>query len=89
MSEIVHHEHPGQLLAAAMRRRGLSTYALGKAIGVPANRIGGILHGRRAITAETAVLLAACFHSEPDCGDPLYWLGRQAEHDVAAIRQRR
>ena len=44
--------HPGEiLLLEFLEPMGLSQYALAKAIGVPAQRIGEIVHGRRAVTA--------------------------------------
>jgi addiction module HigA family antidote len=45
---------PGELLLEeCLRPMGLSQYRLGKETGVPAQRIGEIVAGRRAITADT------------------------------------
>src|SRR3954467_12248961 len=50
---------PGVILEQEfMEPMGLSARALARDMHVPPNRITGILHGERAITAETAILLA-------------------------------
>jgi addiction module HigA family antidote len=49
---------------------------------VPANRITAILHGRRAITADTALRLAARFGTTAE-----FWMNLQVAHDLAAARQ--
>lgn len=44
--------HPGEILQYEfLQPMGVSQYALAKAIGVPAQRIGEIVHGRQAVTA--------------------------------------
>ncbi len=59
-------EHPG----ATLKRRfldpiGLTPYGLAKAIGVQQTRLSQIIHGRRGITADTAVRLGAFFGVPP------------------------
>ena len=50
--------HPGEVLAEEyMKPLGLSANGLGRALGVPGNRISDIVRGRRHVSAETAVLL--------------------------------
>ncbi len=56
---------------------GLSQYRLAKEIGVPAQRIGEIVAGKRAITADTDLRL--CRSSGLSNG---YWLRAQAAHDT-------
>jgi antitoxin HigA-1 len=74
--------HPGVILEEELLEPlGLSAYALAKAIGVPRNRITGIVHGERAITADTALRLARFFDTSPD-----FWLGLQVAHDLEAAR---
>src|SRR3954451_9784148 len=52
--ETIPRPRPGDVLRHDfMEPLNLSAYALAKSTGVPANRITGILHGRRAITADT------------------------------------
>ncbi len=47
--------HPGEHLAEILDELGISQYRLAKAIGVPPRRINEIVHGRRSITADTAL----------------------------------
>ena len=70
--------HPGEiLLYEFLEPMGLSQYALAKAIGVPAQRIGEIVHGRRAVTAETALRLGRYFGM-----DARFWLNLQTRYDL-------
>jgi addiction module HigA family antidote len=55
---------------------------MAKATGVPATRIGEIVRGRRAITAETALRLAAFFDNSPQ-----FWMNLQTEYDLRLARQ--
>ncbi len=74
--------HPGVILAEEfLAPLGLSAYALAKAIGVPRNRVTGIVHGARAITADTALRLARFFDMSPD-----FWLGLQMAYDLETSR---
>ncbi|MEN0077255.1 MAG: HigA family addiction module antitoxin [Paracraurococcus sp.] len=67
---------PGEILAEEfMAPLGLSANAL--ALRVPANRVTAILHGRRGITADTALRLAAYFGTTPE-----FWLGLQQQHEL-------
>ena len=51
--------HPGEVLwEDFMKPLGLSQYRVAKDIGVPAIRISQIVHGKRAVTADTAMRLA-------------------------------
>ena len=52
-----------------MKPLGLSANGLGRALGVPGNRISDIVRGRRAVPAETAILLGCDFDV-----DPRFWL---------------
>ena len=47
--------HPGEHLAEFLDELGISQYRLAKVIGTPPRRINEIVHGRRSITADTAV----------------------------------
>ncbi len=74
---------PGDVLRAEfMQPLGLSAYALAKATGVPANRITGILHGTRTVTADTALRLAAHFGTSAEM-----WMALQMKHDLAVARE--
>ena len=69
---------PGELLLEEfLRPMGLSRYRLAKEIGVPAQRIGEIVAGRRAITADTDLRLCRFFGLSNG-----YWLRAQAAHDT-------
>ena len=69
---------PGEMLAEEfLRPLGMSNYRLAKEIGVPAQRIGEILAGRRAITADTDLRLCR-FFGLSDC----WWLRLQADYDT-------
>jgi antitoxin HigA-1 len=70
--------HPGEvLLEDFMKPLGLSQYRVAKDIGVPALRISQIVHGRRAITADTALRLARYFGT-----GAAVWLRLQARYDL-------
>jgi addiction module HigA family antidote len=74
--------HPGEILREEfLEPVGISAYALAKAISVPRNRVTGILHGERAITADTALRLARFFGTSPD-----FWLGLQMDYDLENAR---
>ena len=69
---------PGELLAREfLEPMGISKYRLAKEIGVPAQRIGEIVAGRRAITADTDLRLCRFFGLSNG-----YWLRAQAAHDT-------
>ena len=56
---------PGEILLEEwLTPMGWTRYALAKAIGVPARRIHEIVKGQRAVTADTAVRLAAYFGTD-------------------------
>jgi antitoxin HigA-1 len=75
--------HPGSRLERDfMRPAGLTQNGLARALGIPAQRIGDIVLGRRGISPDTAVRLAEYF-----ANDPRYWLGLQMEYDLARLDQ--
>ena len=70
---------PGQiLLEEFMEPLGLSQNGLARAIGVPPRRINEIVHGKRAITADTALRLAAYLGP-----DPQFWMTLQTHYDLS------
>jgi len=76
--------HPGEiLLEDFMKPLGISINQLARDLDVPPNRIGGIVNGVRAITADTALRLGTYFRSSPET-----WLGLQADYDLRLTRQR-
>ena len=75
---------PGEILLEEwLAPMGLSQYALAKAIGVPPRRINEIVKGQRAITADTAVRLAAFFGT-----DAQSWMNLQAHYDTELAKER-
>lgn len=74
---------PGDVLREEfMVPSGLSGRALAREIGVPSNRITEIVSGERAITAETAILLAGRFGNSAE-----FWLNLQMMHDLEEARR--
>jgi antitoxin HigA-1 len=74
---------PGELLLEEfLKPMGISQYRLAKEIGVPAQRIGEIVKGRRAVTADTDLRLCRFFRLSDG-----YWLRAQAAHDTEATRE--
>ncbi len=69
--------HPGELLREDMEALGLSARALADALAVPHNRISAILRGERAITADTALRLAAYFGTGAEV-----WMNLQMMYDL-------
>ncbi len=70
--------HPGEIIDEEfLRPLGMSVNALAIALRVPATRIGAIVKGERAITADTAMRLARYFRTTPE-----FWMNLQAMHDL-------
>ena len=69
--------HPGEVLREEfLKPLGLSAHALATDLGLPATRIGDLVHERRAVTPETAIALAEYFRTSVD-----FWLGIQMQYD--------
>jgi len=76
--------HPGEiLLEEFLKPLGISQYKLAKDISVPPRRINEIVHGKRAISADTALRLSRCFGSSER-----FWLNLQARYDIEVERDR-
>lgn len=70
--------HPGEiLLEEFLKPFEVSQYELAKVVGVSPRRINEIVHGKRAITADTALRLARAF----DVSDR-FWLNLQSRYDL-------
>ena len=70
--------HPGEvLLEEFLKPTGLSQYRLAKDISVPPRRINEIVHGKRAVTADTALRLGRYLGTTPR-----FWLNLQAQYDL-------
>jgi addiction module HigA family antidote len=74
---------PGEiLLEEFLKPLAVTQYRLAKEIGVPQRRIGEIVAGKRAITADTAARLGVFFGMEAE-----FWLNLQAHHDLVYARE--
>jgi len=70
--------HPGEILFEEfLKPMSLSQNRLALDIRVPARRINEIVHGKRRITADTALRLAKYFDMSPQ-----FWLGLQMDYDL-------
>lgn len=76
--------HPGEiLLGEFLDPMGISQYRLAKDISVPARRINEIVHGKRAVTADTALRLGRFFGTSAQ-----FWLNLQSHFDLEIQRDR-
>lgn len=78
----IHPVHPGEmLLDEFLKPLGVTQYRLAKSISVPPRRINEIVHGKRAVTADTALRLGRFFGMEEQ-----FWLNLQAHYDLEVAR---
>lgn len=76
--------HPGVVLMEDfIEGFGITQHKLAVSIGVPPRRINEIVHGKRAITADTALRLGRYFGI-----DPQFWLNLQAHFDLELAQDR-
>jgi len=76
--------HPGEiLLEEYLKPLGISQYRLAKEISVPPRRINEIVHGKRSITADTALRLARYFGTSER-----FWLNLQTHYDLEVEKDR-
>lgn len=73
--------HPGEHLAEFLDELGISQYRLAAAIHVPPRRINEIVHGRRSVTADTALRIGKALGTTPE-----FWLNLQRMYDLDAAR---
>lgn len=70
--------HPGEILQADfLDGFGITQHKLAVSIGVPPRRINEIVHGKRRISADTALRLGRYFAM-----DPQFWINLQARYDL-------
>jgi len=70
--------HPGEvLLEEFLRPMEISQNALARRIAVPPRRINEIVHGKRAVTADTALRLSRAFGTSAQ-----FWTGLQSDYDL-------
>lgn len=76
--------HPGEILAEEyLTPLGVTQHRLAVAIRVPPRRINEIVHGKRRISADTALRLARVFGTSER-----FWMNLQARYDLEAERDR-
>lgn len=83
MSKKIKPIHPGEiLLEEFLEPMEISQYRLAKDVLVPAHRIYEIVHGKRSITADTALRLGKYFKISPE-----FWLNLQSHYDLAVFSE--
>ena len=83
MSNYLDPIHPGEiLLEDFLKPMEISINRLAREIDVPPGRISTIVNGKRSITADTALRLAAYFGTTPEL-----WLNLQADYDLRLARR--
>ena len=84
MTIVLDNVHPGEvLLEEFLTPLGISQNRIARDIGVPPRRINEIVHGNRAVTADTALRLARYFGTSEGL-----WMGLQADYDLEEARKR-
>ena len=73
--------HPGEILKQELEELNISARSLASKLGVPTNRITGILNQKRSITPDTALRLARYFSTSPE-----FWLNLQQAYDLKITR---
>ncbi len=75
--------HPGEILMEDfMKPLGISINRLARDIVVPPGRISEIVHGKRAITADTALRLGKYFNVSPET-----WIDLQSDYELRVARR--
>src|SRR6202161_4036663 len=69
--------HPGEHLADELREIGITAAELSRQIDVAGNRITGIMHGKRGVTADTALRLGHWFGTSPQ-----FWMNLQQLYEL-------
>ena len=69
--------HPGEFLIDELMEIGITATELSRRIGVPPNRISQIIHGKRDITADTALRLGKFFGTGPEL-----WMNLQKTYEL-------
>lgn len=76
--------HPGEiLLEDFLKPLGITRHSLAKSIGIPQRRMGKIVAGKKALTADTALRLARFFGT-----DAQSWVNLQAHYDLKIAQKR-
>ena len=73
--------HPGEFLGDELEETGITATGLARRIGVPPNRVLGIIHGKRNITADTALRLGRFFGTGAE-----FWMNLQKAYELDKAR---
>jgi addiction module HigA family antidote len=77
--------HPGEILKEEfLVPLGVSARALALSLGVPVNRVTGIINGQRSVTGDTALRLSLCLGTTPE-----FWMNLQSAYDLTIARKRK
>lgn len=75
--------HPGEILRDEfLHEMNITQYRLARETGIPHSRVTAIIHGKRAVSPDTALRLARYFGNSAD-----FWLGLQREYDLRKARE--
>lgn len=69
--------HPGEHIAVELEELGMSATQLARELGIPPNRVTEIIRGRRGVTADTALRLAAWLGTTPE-----FWMNLQKNYEL-------
>ncbi len=75
--------HPGRILKSEIDEIGSSANALALALRIPANRLTGIINGRRGVTADTAMRLGRYFGTSAQM-----WMNLQTRYELELAEDR-
>lgn len=75
--------HPGEHLREELEVLQMSAAELSRQLGVPTNRVTGILNGQRSVTGDTALRLAHFFGTAPE-----FWLNLQSLYELRLAQQK-
>jgi len=70
--------HPGEVLAEELEEAAVSPTELARQIEVPPNRMSQIIHGKREVSADTALRLGHWFGTGAE-----FWMNLQTQYDLA------
>ena len=82
-SDLIEPIHPGEILMEDfIEGFGITQNKLAVSIGVPPRRINEIVHGKRGITADTAIRLARYFGTSEE-----FWMNLQSHYELRIERR--
>jgi antitoxin HigA-1 len=74
---------PGEILSEEfLKPKGWTQEFVAKTLGIPLQRVNAVVRGRRAVTAETAILLGRMTETTPE-----FWMALQTNYDLWFARE--